>query len=133
MHGANGQGTTENQHASPNNISFLGKKNDQFDMKNLSANNEMIADVGEQLCSGKNEMQENVDVNTCLKNSEDSDLFKQHFGSLSAANRVSIVSSYGIYNFLGLFQSSNCDFCKMQFYTFLYTKRNKFTVDPKYV
>ncbi|KAH9672782.1 transducin/WD40 repeat-like superfamily protein [Citrus sinensis] len=36
----------------------------------------------------KSEMQENIDVNTCLKNSEDSDLFKQHFGSLSATNMV---------------------------------------------
>ncbi|KAH9736379.1 transducin/WD40 repeat-like superfamily protein [Citrus sinensis] len=88
LHGANGQGATKNQHANPNDISILGKKNYQFDMKNLSAINETMADLAGQSCSEKSEMQENIDVNTCLKNSEDSDLFKQHFGSLSATNMI---------------------------------------------
>lgn len=74
-------------------------------MKNLSAINETMADLAGQSCSEKSEMQENIDVNTCLKNSEDSDLFKQHFGSLSATNMVSVVSCYSVYNFLGLFSA----------------------------
>ncbi|XP_044510723.1 mitogen-activated protein kinase-binding protein 1 isoform X4 [Mangifera indica] len=48
---------------------------------------EIIADVAEQLASNKPEVQSNIDGNACHINSEHSDLFQQHFGSLSTSKR----------------------------------------------
>jgi len=48
-------------------------------------------DVAAQLHSVKtgSEVQADMDVNTCHMKSEDTDLFRQHFGSLSTTHKVS--------------------------------------------
>ncbi|XP_031276141.1 mitogen-activated protein kinase-binding protein 1 [Pistacia vera] len=79
---------TTNKHPCPNNIGFLAKNNDQFDLQNASACDELIADVAEQLPSDKPEVQSNIDANACQVKYEHSDLFKQHFGSLSTTNKL---------------------------------------------
>ncbi|KAK3226204.1 hypothetical protein Dsin_006066 [Dipteronia sinensis] len=88
-HGGCGKGVTTNKHASSNNIGFLGKDNDQHDMQNSSVCNGAVADVTEKSHSDETEVQENLDVNACHIKPEHSDLFKQHFGSLSAMHKVS--------------------------------------------
>ncbi|KAK1562808.1 hypothetical protein Q3G72_017406 [Acer saccharum] len=87
-HGGCGEGVTTNKHASSNNIGFLGKDNDQHDMQNSSVCNGAVSDVTEKSHSDETEVQENLDVNACHIKSEHSDLFKQHFGSLSATHKV---------------------------------------------
>ncbi|KAJ4704500.1 mitogen-activated protein kinase-binding protein 1 isoform X1 [Melia azedarach] len=88
-HDGHRHGATTNRDASPNKIGFLGKNNDQYEMKSLSACNENVAHMEEQPYSGKNKVQESIDANNiCHMKSEDSDLFKQHFSSLSTTHAV---------------------------------------------
>ncbi|KAK2657454.1 hypothetical protein Ddye_010506 [Dipteronia dyeriana] len=87
-HGGCGEGVTTNKHASSNNIGLLGKDNAQHDMQNSSACNGAVADVTEKSQSDETEVQENLDFNAYHIKSEHSDLFKQHFGSLSATHKV---------------------------------------------
>lgn len=71
-------------------------------MKSLSACNENVAHMEEQPYSGKNKVQESIDANNiCHMKSEDSDLFKQHFSSLSTTHAVSTVACCSAYSFLG--------------------------------
>ncbi|KAL5742605.1 hypothetical protein ACOSP7_029337 [Xanthoceras sorbifolium] len=87
-HGSCAEGVSTNKYASSNNIGFLKKNNDEHDMQNPNACNGVVAAVAEKSYSDKTEVLENIDVNTCHIKSEHSDLFKQHFGSLSATHKV---------------------------------------------
>ncbi|KAH7553801.1 hypothetical protein JRO89_XS12G0059000 [Xanthoceras sorbifolium] len=87
-YGSCAEGVSTNKYASSNNIGFLKKNNDEHDMQNPNACNGVVAAVAEKSYSDKTEVLENIDVNTCHIKSEHSDLFKQHFGSLSATHKV---------------------------------------------
>lgn len=68
---------------------------DQLGMHNTSECHEAVScNVAEQLHLVKNgsEMEADTDVITSQIKSEDSDLFRQHFGSLSTTHKVSNVA-----------------------------------------
>ncbi|KAM3689728.1 hypothetical protein ACB098_09G070500 [Castanea mollissima] len=75
----------------PSNDQCSFEHSDQLGMHNTSECHEAVTcNVSEQLHSVKNgsEMEADTDVITSLINSEDSDLFRQHFGSLSTTHKI---------------------------------------------
>lgn len=66
-------------------------------MQDKNAQCKVVSGVAERSNSGKTKVQENVDYNVCWEESDETDLFKQHFGSLSTTHKVGTLACVGIY------------------------------------
>ncbi|KAM7258973.1 hypothetical protein ACFE04_014714 [Oxalis oulophora] len=71
-----------------NNIDYLGEDKDQCHLHNFSMNHKPVANTVETTKSIRSEKSEDTDVSSSQAESEEADLFKQHFGSLSTRDKI---------------------------------------------